>query len=144
MAETGKPTFQCTVIAPKGKRLACRAVSVEVPAHDGQLGVLSHHAPFFCQLTFGLMKVTELPLSSDAAAPEVHHQIIIDRGFMLVADNSLTVIAYDVITEEDMKEDSFADRLDQLNRRLQDETRTGDQRHHDEKEKALIERLMAT
>lgn len=142
MVETGIKTFQCTVITPKGTHLACKAISAEVPAHDGQLGVLCHRAPLFCQLTLGLMQVTE---SGDQEDPDatVHHQLVIDRGFMIVADNSLTVIAYDAVTRNDLRSEQFTDRMNRLDRRLEDETRTSDQRRHDEREKALIERLAA-
>ena len=134
--------FRCAVITPHGKRLACDAISAEVPAHDGQLGVLCHRAPLFCQLTLGWMKVTEIRKSGDTI-DRIDHQLIIDRGFMLVADNSMTVIAYDAVTRDELGSDALAERVSQLDRRIQDVTRTADQRRHDEKEKALIERLAA-
>jgi F-type H+-transporting ATPase subunit epsilon len=129
-------TFRCTVITPEGKRLDCDTNSVEVPAHDGQLGIWANHSPLFCQLGMGLMKVTEIRQDEIPC----QHEIIIDGGFALVASNSLMVLAYEAITPAHCA----ADKIEGLRERLQkqlNQASQDEQRQHDRKKIALVERL---
>lgn len=134
MTESGHKTFHCTVVTPAGTRLDCDARSVEVPAHDGQLGIWANHSPLFCQLGLGLMKVTERV--QDESGQERQHELIVDGGFALVASNSLTVLAYEAITPED----KIDDLMERLQRQLLKASKD-DQQQHDRKKIALVERL---
>jgi len=139
MSDLADKTFRCTVITPAGTGLDCDASSVEVPAHDGQLGIWANHSPLFCQLGLGLMKVTEIP-HGDAGQTPHYHEVIIDGGFALVASNSLTVLAYEAIMPTHTVEDKIDALMDRLQRQL---GRAGkdEQQQHDRKKIALVERL---
>jgi F-type H+-transporting ATPase subunit epsilon len=76
-------SFQCTVITPEQKVLECDATLAVFPAHDGELGVLTHRAPLVCKLGIGTLRVE--------GAGE-RHVLFIDGGFAQVVDNRLTLL----------------------------------------------------
>lgn len=76
-------TFECTVITPERKVLECDARFVAFPAHDGEMGVLRHRAPLVCKLGIGLLRVE---------TPEENHVLFVDRGFVQVVGNRLTIL----------------------------------------------------
>ena len=88
-------TFQCVVIAPRGKLLDSETVSVVFPAHDGQVGVWRNHMPMLCKLGLGIMTVEDI--SSDSQLLPKHTFLLIDGGFAQVSNNLLTIIAQDAV-----------------------------------------------
>jgi F0F1-type ATP synthase epsilon subunit len=105
---TDLPTFKCVVIAPTGKLLDCVTESVILPAHDGQRGILRDHIPMFCQLGFGIMEVKADRAQSQTLQRNTY--LLIDGGFALLAQNLLTVIAYDAVSVQNLT----AEQIDQL------------------------------
>lgn len=138
MTESGNKTFHCRVVTPAGTRLDCDARSVEVPAHDGQLGIWANRSPLFCQLGLGLMKVTEA--AEDEPGQARQHELIIDGGFAMVASNSLTVLAYEAIAPAHCAEDKLDELMGRLQRQLEKASKD-DQQQHDRKKIALVQRL---
>ena len=97
-------TFQCIVIAPTGKLLDCRSPSVVFPAHDGQVGVMRDHMPFFCKLGLGIMEVKPLPAGTQAPKSSF---MLVDGGFAVVCENLLKVVSYDVIAPAEIKPEAI-------------------------------------
>ncbi len=87
--------FRVVLLTPHGRLLDCRAGSVVLPGHDGQLGILRNHAPMLVKLGVGLMRIEGIAGRSDAC-------FVVDGGFVRVSENNVTVLAYDVITFEGM------------------------------------------
>jgi len=140
MPDSTDKTFHCTVVTPAGTRLDCDASAVEVPAHDGQLGIWANHSPLFCQLGLGLMKVTERSTLDTGPRPN-RHELVVDGGFALMASNSLTVLAYEAITHRHVREHSADDLMERLERQLERAVKE-EQRQHDRKKIALVQRLL--
>jgi F-type H+-transporting ATPase subunit epsilon len=88
--------FRFVLLTPQGKLLDCRAGSVVVPGHDGQLGVLRNHAPLLCKLGLGLVRVEQIVGRENAC-------FVVNGGFARVSENHMAVLAYDVTTFEDME-----------------------------------------
>lgn len=76
-------SFRCIVVTPEQKVLECDATLAVFPAHDGELGVLTHRAPLVCKLGIGALRVE---------APGEKHLLFIDGGFAQVVDNRLTLL----------------------------------------------------
>ncbi|MCX5646615.1 MAG: F0F1 ATP synthase subunit epsilon [Phycisphaerae bacterium] len=120
MTNSEDKTFHCDLIDPTGKLLACQATSVVLPAHDGQLGILCDHMPMLCQLGLGVMKVTPAPADSyqgttPARGGEANQGdlfFFIDGGSALVAQNTVTVIAYDALALQDVKVEQIQSMID--------------------------------
>jgi len=98
MVGISRGTFRLTLLTPKAKLLDCRAGSIVLPFEDGQWGILRNHCPTLAKLGQGVMQVREIPDRGDAF-------YILEGGFVRVSDNNITVLAYDVLTFENMPED---------------------------------------
>ncbi len=76
-------TFQCTVITPERQVLDCQAAFVAIPAHDGEIGIMSHRAPLMCELGIGVMRV-----ESEGRT----QRFFVDGGFAQVVHNRVAIL----------------------------------------------------
>ena len=77
-------TFQCTVVTPEASVLETEAKHVNVPAHDGQKGILANHAALLMKLGDGVLTVD--------LADGSKQQFTLSGGFGQMRDNKLTLI----------------------------------------------------
>jgi F-type H+-transporting ATPase subunit epsilon len=80
---TEKP-LQCSVITPEQKVYEAAATAVIIPAHDGQIGILSGRAPLLCELGAGTLRVDAV----DGGMREFY----VDGGFAQVLNNQVTIL----------------------------------------------------
>lgn len=78
-------TLSCTLVTPTGEVFTEPASYVNIPAHDGLLGVQKNRAALLVELGQGTLTVTR----PDGA--EVTKQI--EGGFAQVKDNKVTVLS---------------------------------------------------
>ncbi len=135
-------TFQCVVIAPRGKLLQCDTVSVVFPAHDGQVGVWRNHMPMLCKLGLGIMSVEDVPSESELEAK--HTFLLIDGGFAQVSSNLLTIIAQDAICFKDMEAEKIEKLLEKETNKLAHGVYTPQQRKHEEQKLTFLMKLAET
>ena len=76
-------TFHCSVITPERAVLECDATFVAFPAHDGEMGVMTHRAPLVCKLGIGQLRID---------ADDAQHSLYIDGGFAQVTGNKLSIL----------------------------------------------------
>lgn len=76
--------FQCTVVTPEQQALDESAEQVVLPAHDGQVGILTGRAPLLVKLGIG-------PLRVDLAGGG-RKFFLIDGGVAQMRDDKLTVL----------------------------------------------------
>jgi len=132
MVSTEQKTFHCELIGPTGKLLDCRTGSVVFPAHDGQVGVLVDHMPMLSQLGLGVMKVATASAGhEEAPSPETELRFLIDGGFALVAENSVTIIAYHALALRDVTAEALESLLDTTSRNLASPGLSPAQRAHE-------------
>ncbi len=89
--------FRVVLLTPKASLLNCRAGSLVLPGDDGYFGVLRNHCPMLRILSRGVMQVREIPGRRDAF-------FVVEGGFVRVAENHVTVLAYEVTTFEEKDE----------------------------------------
>lgn len=77
-------TFHCSVITPERNVLECEATFVAIPAHDGEIGILTHRAPLVCKLGIGVLRVE---------TEGEKHIMLIDQGFAQVVENRVSILA---------------------------------------------------
>jgi len=125
-----------------GKLLDCRTSSVVFPAHDGQVGILHDHMPMLSQLGLGIMRVAQPSAgSSEASAGGPEMQFFVDGGFALVAENSVTIIAYDALSLQDVKAEKIQSMLDRATRHLASPALSDAQRLHENERLRALRRI---
>lgn len=78
-------TFKCSVVTPEASVLETEAKHVNLPAHDGQIGILANHAALLMKLGEGKLTV-DLPDGSQKSFQ-------ISGGFGQMQNNRLTLIS---------------------------------------------------
>lgn len=87
-------TFHFTLVTPERAVLQTdEATFVAFPAHDGEVGVLAHHAPFLYKLGIGLLRVE---------AKGETHRFFIDGGFAQMVENRLTLLTEEARKPEEI------------------------------------------
>ncbi len=76
-------TLHCSVITPDRKVLECDASFVALPAHDGEIGFLTHRAPLLCKLGIGELRIE---------TPHRQRRYFLDGGFAQMLGNELTIL----------------------------------------------------
>ena len=76
--------MQVTVISPEASMFDGEADAVVVPAYDGEVGILPHHAPLMTLLGEGTLVVRQGGAS---------HRFQVRGGFLQVVDNRVRVVA---------------------------------------------------
>jgi F-type H+-transporting ATPase subunit epsilon len=138
-SETAK--FQCVVVTPQGTIVNCSAISALLPAHDGYVGILANHMPFFCKLGLGLMQI-----SSDGSIPASQHDtvLLLDGGFAMVSSNVLTVIASVAVSPAHTKNEKIRQDIETLRKSAAENVSLPERRLHDSQKAALLEKLLVS
>jgi len=76
--------MQVTVISPEASMFDGEADAVVVPAYDGEVGILPHHAPLMTLLGEGTLVVRR---------GGADHRFQVRGGFLQVVDNRVRVVA---------------------------------------------------
>jgi F-type H+-transporting ATPase subunit epsilon len=76
-------TIQFVVVTPERQVVEDTADSVVIPAHDGELGVLTMRAPLMCELGIGQMRYRKAGQT---------RRVFIDGGFAQVHDDHVTIL----------------------------------------------------
>ncbi len=138
MSNQDDKTFRCELIDPKGKLLDRQVTSVVLPAHDGQLGILYNHMPMLCQLGLGVMKVSPAPTEQRQEAQPPDLFFFIDGGSALVAENEVTVIAYEALSLQDLQAPQVQTLIDKTTQNAANTALSAGQRaHEDQRLRAL-------
>ncbi len=72
-----------SVISPERVLFEGRAMQVVVPAHDGEMGILTSHAPLMSILGQGVLRI-------ETSSGEVRYNV--SRGFLQVVDDRIRVV----------------------------------------------------
>jgi F0F1-type ATP synthase epsilon subunit len=135
-------TFQCVVVAPPGKVIDCKATSVVFPAHDGMVGVLCDHMAMFCELGLGMMEVEYVPGDADKTRTDKAF-LVIDRGFALIGENLMTIIANDAVSSVDAKKEKIERMIERLEKKLSSAAYSPDQQLRETKKIELLKNILA-
>jgi F-type H+-transporting ATPase subunit epsilon len=77
-------SFTCTVVTPEAEAFNGTITQAILPAHDGQMGILTDRSPLLVKLGTG-------PLRVDAAGGQSQY-FFIDGGIAQMKDNKLTIL----------------------------------------------------
>jgi F-type H+-transporting ATPase subunit epsilon len=142
MANPEQKTFHCDLIDPTGKLLDCEASSVVLPAHDGQLGILYDHMPMLCQLGLGVMKVTPGPgAGQPQEATPADLFFFLDGGSALVAQNTVTVIAYEALNLQKTQAEQIESLIDKTTKNAANPALPALERAHETERLRALQKL---
>lgn len=144
MANENEKTFHCELIDPKGKLLDRQVTAVVLPAHDGQRGILYDHMPMLCQLGLGVMKVSPAPTEQRQEAPPPDLFFFIDGGSALVAENEVTVIAYEALSLQDLQAQQIKTLIDKTAQNAANMALSTGQRAHEDRRLRALRSLAET
>lgn len=77
-------SFQCTIVTPDQQLLDQTVTQAILPAHDGQIGILTSRAPLLVKLGLGKLQI-------DLAGGR-RQTYLVDGGIAQMKDNRLTVL----------------------------------------------------
>ena len=92
-------SFQVVVVTPEQQVLEETVSQAILPAHDGQIGILSGRAPL-------LVKLGQGPMQLDAAQGGAKHLFYVEGGIAQMKDNKLTVLTQVAIPAEEIRAES--------------------------------------
>jgi F-type H+-transporting ATPase subunit epsilon len=85
--------LKVSVISPEKVLIEGEAASVVVPAFDGELGILTGHAPIMTLIGNGVLRVR-------AGAAGSEQRFSVSGGFLQVADNHVRVVTENATASE--------------------------------------------
>lgn len=95
-------SFQCTIVTPEAQTFDQPVKQVILPAHDGQMGILTNRAPLLAKLGIG-------PLQVDLTDGKSMY-FFVEGGVAQMKDNKLTLLTHQAIPAEAIKpEDARAE-----------------------------------
>lgn len=132
-------TFKFVLQTPSSKLLDCRAGSVVVPCHDGQMGILRNHVPMLAKLGLGVLQVRDIQY--EKGRPGKDEFFLIDSGLIRISDNNVTVLAYDIDSFEGMSNEEVRRIVDSAKRMLSGDKYSRQARRHDIEKASVIIQL---
>ena len=93
-------SFQCSVVTPERVVVECEARFVALPAHDGEVGILSRRAPMLTRLDVGKLRIEKGDGESEV--------FFIDGGFAEMVGNQLTVLTESAVAPEELSREGAA------------------------------------
>ncbi|HRK32159.1 MAG TPA: ATP synthase F1 subunit epsilon [Tepidisphaeraceae bacterium] len=109
-------SFTCVIVTPEQQLLDEKATQAIVPAHDGEIGILTDRAPLLVKIGAGRLRV-------DLAGGKTVAYYV-DGGVAQMKDNKLTVLTDHAVAVADLKaEDARAELAAATAKPLTDPTR---------------------
>ena len=90
--------FQCVIVTPEQQVMDETVTQVILPAHDGQIGILTDRAPLLVKLGLG-------PLRIDGAGGN-NRLLFVEGGIAQMKDNRLTIVTNEAIPANEIDAES--------------------------------------
>jgi F-type H+-transporting ATPase subunit epsilon len=116
--------FQCVIVTPEHQVLDEQVTQAVLPAHDGQIGILTDRAPLLVKLGVG-------PLRLDLASGGGRQQtMFVDGGIAQMKDNRLTILTNEALPPDQLNaETARAEYAEAVARRITDQKSYDDRDH---------------
>ncbi len=109
-------SFKCTLATPEGLLFDNTVNSAIIPAHDGQVGILTGHAPLLLKLGAGLLTIE---------GPGTKSTFFISGGVAQMKDDVLTVLSDEALAPEKLDVEAARKDLAELANSATDQTSRG-------------------
>ncbi len=114
--------FQCTVVTPEQQVLDETVTQAIVPAHDGQLGILTGRAPLLVKLGLGALRV-------DVQGGQTR-TFFVDGGIAQMKDNRLTILTDEATSTADINSEAARTELAEAQAIVATDNKTREDRTH--------------
>ena len=123
-------SFKCVVVTPERQVLDETISQATIPAHDGQVGILTGHAPLLVKLGTGALRI-ELAGGQKRA-------FFVDGGVAQMKNNNLTILSTEAIPAGDLSaETARAEYAEAAARVPTDDKTRADRQHQMTRAKAM-------
>lgn len=115
-------SFQCTVVTPEQQVFDETVTQAILPAHDGQIGVLTHRAPLLVKLGLGSLRLDVQGGQSQT--------FFIDGGIAQMRDDRLTVLTQEATPAAEIDAETAGAEYAEAEARNPTDDRTREDRAH--------------
>jgi F-type H+-transporting ATPase subunit epsilon len=115
-------SFQCVLVTPEQQLLDEQVSQAIVPAHDGQVGILTGRAPILVKLGTGTLRV-------DLAGGQRRFYFV-DGGVAQMKDNKLTILSTDAAAADEIDAESARAEYAEAEARQTTDTKAAKDRQH--------------
>lgn len=115
-------SFQCTVVTPEQQVFDQTVTQAILPAHDGQLGILTDRSPLLVKIGLGTLRLDVQGGKSQS--------FFVDGGIAQMKDNRLTVLTQEATPAAEIDAEAARAEYAEAEARVPTDTRTRDDRTH--------------
>ena len=115
-------SFQCTVVTPEQQVFDQTVTQAVLPAHDGQVGILTDRAPLLVKLGLGTLRLDVQGGRSQT--------FFVDGGIAQMKDNRLTVLTQEATPAAEIDAETARAEYAEAEARVPTDDRTRDDRAH--------------
>jgi F-type H+-transporting ATPase subunit epsilon len=114
--------FQCTLVTPEQQLFDETVTQAILPAHDGQVGILTDRAPLLVRLGTGALRI-------DLSGGQ-HRYFFVDGGFAQMKDNRLSILSTDAAPASALSAESARAEYAEAEARRPTDAKTAKERQH--------------
>jgi F-type H+-transporting ATPase subunit epsilon len=114
-------SFQCTVVTPEQQVFDQTVTQAILPAHDGQIGILTDRAPLLVKLGLGTLRLDVQGGQSQT--------FFVEGGIAQMKDNRLTVLTQDATPAAEIDAESARAEYAEAEARVPTDDRTREDRN---------------
>lgn len=100
MPVAAEKLFHAALVSPEAQFLDTQVTSVQVPAHDGSVGLLTHRAPLVTRLGIGVLTMQSV---------DGPRRFVIAGGYAQMHENTLTILAEEALAAGEVTAERLAD-----------------------------------
>jgi len=115
-------SFQCTLVTPEQQLIDETVTQAILPAHDGQVGILTDRAPLLVRLGTGTLRL-------DLAGGQ-RRFFFVDGGFAQMKDNRLSILSTDAAPANSLTAESARAEYAEAEARRPTDAKTAKDRQH--------------
>lgn len=114
--------FQCTVVTPEQQVFDQTVTQAILPAHDGQIGILTDRAPLLVKIGLGTLRLDVQGGKSQ--------EFFVDGGIAQMKDNRLTVLTEEATPASEIDAEAARAEYAEAESRVPTDERTREDRTH--------------
>ena len=125
--------FQCVIVTPEQQVLDEKLTQAILPAHDGEVGILTGRAPLLVKLGVGALRL-------DLAGGQ-KKTLFVDGGIAQMKDNRLTVLTNQAMPPEELDAEAARAEFNEAAARKITDEKSFEERDHAMRRGQVIQKL---